>query len=165
MQAVEETNIPAGTGPADATLKMGLREAFCDRKKHLRAAIYVAYSRWSEFPIRKTAIEPGGIVKANIQYGVAAASVALICLGISACGSSVSGHTYSAPGGMVKIEFQSGGKAMTSMGPMSSSCTYTQSGAKVELTCEGDTTELTVASDGSLNGPPDGMLGKLTKVN
>jgi hypothetical protein len=66
---------------------------------------------------------------------------------------------------MVKIDFQSGGKATTTMGPMSSACTYTQNDSKVELTCEGDTTELTLASDGSLNGPPDGMLGKLTKVN
>ena len=65
---------------------------------------------------------------------------------------------------MVKIEFQSGGKAFASMGPMTSSCTYTQSGKTISLICEGDTTELTVAGDGSLNGPPDGMLSHLTKV-
>jgi hypothetical protein len=107
----------------------------------------------------------GGKVKANIQYGVAAASVALMCLGVAGCGNNVSGHTYSGDNGLVKIEFKSGGSATATMGPMSSTCTYTQSGAKVELTCEGDATELTVASDGSLTGPPDGMLAKLTKAN
>jgi hypothetical protein len=47
---------------------------------------------------------------------------------------------------------------------MSSACTYTQSGNNVSLICEGDTEQLVVQSDGSLNGPPDGMLGHLTKT-
>jgi hypothetical protein len=50
------------------------------------------------------------------------------------------------------------------MGPMTSACSYTQSGNKVTLICEGDTEELTVASDGALNGPRDGMLTHLTKT-
>ncbi len=103
-------------------------------------------------------------MKASLKGVLASAGVALLCLGATACGSSVSGHTYAGNGELVKIEFQSGGKAFAIMGPMTSSCTYTQSGKTISLICEGDTTELTVASDGSLNGPPDGMLSHLSKV-
>ena len=39
-----------------------------------------------------------------------------------------------------------------------------QSGDIVSLVCEGDKEALTVANDGSLNGPPDGMLAHLTKT-
>jgi hypothetical protein len=93
-----------------------------------------------------------------------AAATVFLGLGALGCGGGVQGHTYAGNGEMVKIEFQSGGKAFASMGPMTSSCTYTESGNKVELICEGDTTDLTKASDGTLNGPPDGMLARLTKV-
>ena len=103
-------------------------------------------------------------VRANIQCVLAAAAVAVLCFGATACGNSVSGHTYAGPGNMVKVEFQSGGKANTSFGAMSAACTYTESGKKVSLVCEGDTTDLTMADDGSLLGPPDGMLARLTKV-
>jgi hypothetical protein len=93
-----------------------------------------------------------------------AAAAALLCLGAAGCGNSVSGHTYAGNGDLVKIEFQSGGKAFASMGPMTSTCTYTQSSNKVTLICEGDTENLTVNSDGSLSGPPDGMLARLTRT-
>jgi len=103
-------------------------------------------------------------MKASLQSVLAGAAMAVLCVGMTACGNSVSGHTYAGNGELVKIEFQSGGKALTSFGPMTSSCTYTQSGKKISLTCEGDTTELTMADDGSLAGPQDGMLAHLTKV-
>jgi hypothetical protein len=89
----------------------------------------------------------------------------LMCLGLAACGKGVTGHTYADGGGMVKIEFQSGGKAITTMGPITASCTYTQSSNQVTLTCADQATVLALGSDGSLSGPPDGMLNKLTKVN
>lgn len=103
-------------------------------------------------------------MKASVQSALAAVAVTAMCLGAAACGSGVKGHTYAGPNNMVQIQFQSDGKAFTSMGPMTSACSYTQSGSKVTLICEGDTEELTVASDGSLNGPPDGMLTHLTKT-
>ena len=103
-------------------------------------------------------------MKAKIQNGLAAASLALMCLCVAACGSGVQGHTYADNVGMVKIAFQSGGKAVTTMGPLTATCTYTQSGSQVTLTCADQTTQLAVGSDGSLNGPQDGMLNKLTKV-
>ncbi|MGA3129071.1 MAG: hypothetical protein ABSD13_20450 [Candidatus Korobacteraceae bacterium] len=93
-----------------------------------------------------------------------AAAAVLLCLGAAACGSGVKGHTYSGPSSMVQISFQSDGKATAIMGPMSSACTYTQSGNNIALICEGDTEQLTLNSDGSLSGPPDGMLGHLTKT-
>ena len=103
-------------------------------------------------------------MKVSLQGILAGAGLTFLCLGVAACGKSVSGHTYAGNGEMVKIEFQSGGKAFASMGPMTSSCTYTQSGKKISLACEGDNEELTMADDGSLSGPPDGMLAHLTKV-
>lgn len=105
----------------------------------------------------------GGKMKASLRSVLAVMVLALLCLSATGC-NSVSGHTYAGNGQMVKIEFQSGGKALTSFGPMTSNCTYTQSGKNISLTCEGDTTQLTVADDGSLAGPPDGMLAHLTKV-
>lgn len=86
-------------------------------------------------------------------------------LSLTACGksNSVEGSTYEANGGVFKIEFQSGGKAVTTMGPMATNCTYTQSDKTVRLTCESEKLELTVNDDGSLAGPPDGFASRLTK--
>ena len=72
-------------------------------------------------------------VRTNLFRLVAALSVALFCLFAAACGNNVSGHTYAGNGEVVKIEFQSGGKAFASMGPATSQCTYTQDGKKVTL--------------------------------
>jgi hypothetical protein len=49
------------------------------------------------------------------------------------------------------------------MGPIPVTCTYTQSGKQVNLTCGGQTEILTVANDGSLDGPQE-TVGHLTKV-
>jgi hypothetical protein len=78
------------------------------------------------------------------------------------CGSKVSGDTYEGNGGVVKIEFKSGGKAYVSTGPVTNTCSYSESGKKISLVCEGDTTEFSVEDD-ALNGPPDGLLARLTK--
>jgi hypothetical protein len=83
-------------------------------------------------------------------------------LAILGCGG-VSGHTYQAAGGMVQIEFQSGGKANLSLGPLKTACTYVEDSKTVTLTCEGDKTVFTIGSDGTLNPPPGNMIGPLTK--
>jgi hypothetical protein len=80
-----------------------------------------------------------------------------------ACDGKVEGNTYAGNGGVVQIEFKSGGKAYVSTGPVSTPCTYTESGKTVTLICEGDKTVFTVDDDGALNGPQGGMLGRLTK--
>ena len=82
---------------------------------------------------------------------------------LAGCGGSVSGNTYSGNGGVVQVEFKSGGKAFVSTGPVSTPCTYTESGKTVTLVCEGDKTQFTVDDDGALLGPSGGFLGRLTK--
>jgi hypothetical protein len=81
---------------------------------------------------------------------------------LNGCGSRVSGHTYHNNGGVVQVEFKSGGKAYVSAGSMSHSCTYTESGKTLRLVCEGDTTIFTVQDDGALAGPSEGLMARLT---
>jgi hypothetical protein len=81
----------------------------------------------------------------------------------TACGNKVQGNTYEDNGGVVKIEFKSGGKAYVSTGPATNVCSYAESGKTVTLTCDADKTAFTVDDDGALNGPPGGFLTRLTK--
>lgn len=93
----------------------------------------------------------------------AAAFIAILSVCTTACaGPKVDGKTYSGNGGVVKIEFKSGGKAFVSTGPVSTACTYSESGKNLTLICEGDKTEFSIDDDGALIGPPGGMLGRLT---
>ena len=86
------------------------------------------------------------------------------CMLFVACGNRVSGHTYHDNGGVVRVEFKSGGRAYVSAGPMSHTCTYSESARTVTLFCEGNTTNFTVQDDGALAGPPDGLMSRLTPV-
>jgi hypothetical protein len=119
---------------------------------------------WKVFPTQTSTFQLEGTVKTSIQHGIAAAAVALMCFGAAACGSGVSGHTYANNEGMVTIQFQSGGKATTTIGPITELCTYTQSGKQVTLVCANDSMQFTVGSDGNLTGSQEGMLNRLTKV-
>jgi hypothetical protein len=98
----------------------------------------------------------------NGWRAVAFAVIGILGLGIG-CGGKVEGNTYEGNGGVVKIEFKSGGKAYLSAGPATTTCTYTESGKTVTMVCVGDTTVFTVEDDGALSGPPDGLLTRLTK--
>ena len=102
-------------------------------------------------------------MKAILKSVLAGAAAALLCLGAAGC-SKVSGHTYADNEGIVKIDFQSGGKATATIGPIATACTYTESGKTITLACQGQSTIFTVGNDGALNGPPDGMLNHLTRV-
>ena len=82
---------------------------------------------------------------------------------LAACGKSVEGSTYEAAGGAMTIQFQSGGKAVTSIGPLATECTYTEQDKSITLTCEGQPVVLNVNDDGSLSGPPGGVMVRLTK--
>jgi hypothetical protein len=95
----------------------------------------------------------------SVTLALSLASLVLL----AGCGSSVSGNTYTGNGGVVSVEFKSGGKAFVSTGPVSTPCTYTESGKTVTLICEGDKTQFTVDDDGALLGPQGGFLGRLTK--
>jgi hypothetical protein len=101
-----------------------------------------------------------GLIPSN---GLTLALAAVLCAFAAACGGKVAGNTYIGNGGVVQIEFKSGGKAYVSTGPLSTPCTYTESGKTVTLVCEGDKTVFTVDDDGALNGPQGGLLGRLTK--
>ncbi|PYX21579.1 MAG: hypothetical protein DMG82_17590 [Acidobacteria bacterium] len=94
-------------------------------------------------------------------------ALALALLGVLSitigCGRKVEGNTYEDNGGVVKVEFKSGGKAYVSTGPVTNTCSYEESGKNVTLVCEGDKTVFTVDDDGALNGPPGGFLTRLTK--
>ena len=94
---------------------------------------------------------------------VGKALIAALVLVTAGCGGQVAGNTYEDNGGVVKVEFKSGGKAYVSTGPVTNTCTYSESGKSVTLVCEGDKSVFTVDDDGALNGPPGGFLSRLTK--
>jgi len=93
---------------------------------------------------------------------VLAISLIGLLVALTGCGSKIEGSTYEGNGGVIRIEFKSGGKAYLSAGPATTTCSYSESGKKVTLICEGDTTVFALEDD-ALNGPPDGLLTRLTK--
>ena len=97
-----------------------------------------------------------------IENALTIASIATLLFTIG-CSGKVEGNVYEDNGGVVKVEFKSGGKAYVSTGPVTNNCTYTESGKTVTLTCEGDKSVFTLDDDGALNGPPGGFLARLTK--
>lgn len=100
------------------------------------------------------------IAKNALRRAVLVAAVA----GAAACGgASVEGNTYVDNLGIVKFEFQADGKVFVSTGPVTTPCSYSESGKNLTLTCEGDVTEFTIDDDGALSGPPGGMVARLTK--
>jgi hypothetical protein len=83
---------------------------------------------------------------------------------LTSCGKSVQGSTYADANGALKIEFQSGGKAVTTIAGLPANCTYIEESKSITLTCEGQPVVFTLNDDGSLSGPAEGMLaGRLTK--
>jgi hypothetical protein len=84
---------------------------------------------------------------------------------LAGCGG-VSGHTYQVEGGAYQIQFQSGGKAVESLGPQKEECTYVEDTKSVTLTCADGKTVFTINDKGQLVAPPDSMLsaaGPLSK--
>jgi len=97
----------------------------------------------------------------NVRNLSASVGTLLLCLALTACGSKVKGNTYEA--GVISISFQSGGKATFSTPGDAASCTYTESGDKISVSCNGETTVFTIDSDGNLDGPPGSFIPKLIK--
>ncbi len=97
------------------------------------------------------------------KSGLAAICALLLacCIG---CGNNVQGNTYADANGMMKIQFQSGGKALVTIGFTTQNCEWTQSSSNVSVKCDNDTLPFTLNSDGSLAGPAGGAIGPLTKV-
>jgi len=99
--------------------------------------------------------------KSNCSKVLALVMISALCLSIG-CSGKVEGKTYEGNGGVIKVEFKSGGKAYLSAGPATTTCTYSESGKTLSMICEGDKTVFTVEDDGALSGPPDGLLTRLT---
>ena len=97
----------------------------------------------------------------NVRTLGAATLAGLLCIPLSGCGSKVKGNTYEA--GLIVVSFQSGGKATFGTTGDSVPCTYTESGDKVTMTCNGDTNTFTVDSDGNLDPPAGSLIPKLVK--
>lgn len=102
-------------------------------------------------------------MKNNFRGVLLGAMVAGVSL-LAACGTGVSGNTYIGMNGGYTLEFQSGGKAVESLGPQKDNCTYTEdSGKSVTLTCSDGNTVFTIDAKGNLVPPAGSMLGLLTK--
>ena len=98
-----------------------------------------------------------------VRYRVIAASLAAGLL-LAACGKSVEGSTYADSTKTIKIEFQSGGKAVVTMAGQAGNCTYAEKDKTITVTCEGQPADFTMNDDGTLTGPAGGLLGgTLTK--
>jgi hypothetical protein len=106
-------------------------------------------------------------MKTSFRSTILVAVVAGVSL-VAGCGGGVSGSTYVGANGGYSIEFQSGGKAVETLGPEKDNCTYAEDpGKTVTLTCaDGHPTIFTVDSKGALNAPAGSMMqmmGPLTK--
>ena len=82
----------------------------------------------------------------------------------SACRTGLSGHTYHNNGGVVVVEFKSGGKADISVGDFSQTCGYSETGKTVRMACKDGTFIFTIQDDGALVGPSNGRMARLTPV-
>jgi|SRR5579864_2532473 len=104
-------------------------------------------------------------MKNTLRSTILVAAVAGASL-LAGCGG-VSGNTYVGANGGYTIEFQSGGKAVESLGGQKDNCTYVEdSGKSVTLTCSDGKTVYTIDAKGNLNAPAGsmlGMMGPLTK--
>ena len=91
-------------------------------------------------------------------------AIAFLGFFLVACESRVSGHIYHNNGGVVQVEFKSGGRAFVSKRASNYTCSYSQLGKSVRLFCAGDTTNFRVQDDGALVGPAKGLMVRLTPV-
>ena len=89
-------------------------------------------------------------------------ATAFLSLFAGSCGDVLSGHTYHNNGGVVQVEFKSGGKALVSTGNSGQTCSYSESGKIVRLVCKDGTLDLTIQEDGALVGPANSLMARLT---
>jgi hypothetical protein len=95
---------------------------------------------------------------------VSVVAIAFLALnGCSGCNSGPIGK-YQDANHIVTLQLDPGGKASISFGGLSMTATYTVEGNKITVDASGDKTVFTLNADGSLSGPPGGLIGKLEKV-
>jgi hypothetical protein len=101
------------------------------------------------------------MMKARFHRVLIATMIVSLSFSIIACSSTLNGK-YANGTGMVVIEFNSD-KAFVTMGNMSAEGSYKVDSDKVIIDAEGQQIVLTRNSDGSLSGPKDSWIGRLTK--
>ncbi len=105
-------------------------------------------------------------MKMKLTKTLLAVTIACAGLVIAGCGCNTGpSGKYQDSTGAVTIEFNSGGKVTLSIMGMPAQGTYTVSGNKVTIIGpDQQPLVLTMNSDGTLSGPPESPLGKLTKT-
>lgn len=88
-------------------------------------------------------------MRQNLWKAIVACAIAISCLGLFGCGSSVDG-TYTSTSGTMILELRSAGKAAFTMMGETKNCGYTVNGKNVHLTCGGDQLDFHIMDDGSL---------------
>jgi hypothetical protein len=86
---------------------------------------------------------------------------AIASAGIIAGCDGLEANTYQAPGGLYSLEFQSGGKAIETFGPIKQKCTWAQNGNNVSVTCDAVTVVFAFNPQGQLVAKPDSILGDI----
>jgi hypothetical protein len=97
----------------------------------------------------------------NSRKILMAGLVVSLSLSIVACSSSLEGK-YANETGMVVIVFNTE-RAFVTMGALTAEGPYKVDGNQVIIEAEGEKITLTRNSDGSLSGPKESMIGRLTK--
>lgn len=88
------------------------------------------------------------------RFNTSNARTAAVVAALDACttgcgGATAQGHTDGGNGGVVRIEFQSGGEPFVSTGRVSTARTYSGSGKTLTPACEGDKTDFPRSTDWS----------------
>lgn len=85
----------------------------------------------------------------RLRRGFLSSFAASIVLVLTACGSNVQG-TYSDSTGSIRLQLQSGGKALFQAMGGEQECTYSATGNKLHLRCGSDKTDFEIHEDGLL---------------
>jgi hypothetical protein len=99
------------------------------------------------------------MIRARCSTIVIIALIGCLSLAAAGCSSPVEGK-YS--NGVMAVEFKSG-KAYVTMGFLTTEGTYQVEGDKIIIDAEGEKLILTRNPDGSLSGPKESFIGRLTK--
>ena len=139
-------------------------EGHCEKNGRTHVVV-ISAAKKSQRDSDSQILERGNEMKNNFRGALLGAAVVGVSL-LAGCGG-VSGNTYVGANGGYTIEFQSGGKAIESLGPQKDNCTYVEdSGKSVTLTCADGKTTFTFDAKGNLVPPSGsmlGMMGPLTK--
>src|SRR5579863_5675150 len=105
-------------------------------------------------------------MKTKLSHMLLVAVIFTAGFGFAGCGDPpIAGNTYGDSDNVISLEFLSGGKATLKMAGAAVTCTYTQSGKNITVSCGGAAQPFILNSDGSLTAANSGLFGKLTRKN